>query len=154
ERDAVGQVFLDPCGGHGGRGLGLLAGLPQADRQALLVAQVGHPVPGEPRLALELVEHPRLGGVGDLLEGALGDVVGCHAQVLHLCLSILLMCVSLTVWDATRASSRANIAPGIRPSLRTSGGNGTWWRRSRGFGLSRLRTGSQLIPSMRRSDRI
>src|SRR5438309_10666944 len=81
--DPVGDVVLDPRGGHGGRCLGLVARLPQADRQAPLVSQVGHAVTDESGLILELAEHPCLGGVGNFLEGALRDFVCRDANVLH-----------------------------------------------------------------------
>src|SRR2546428_10577917 len=63
--------------------------LPQADRKACAVAKVGDAVPDEAGLGLEGLEHPRLGGVRDLLEAALVDLVRSDSEVLHVCSPLL-----------------------------------------------------------------
>src|SRR5256885_6607191 len=50
-------------------------------------------------------------------------------------LLLSLVCVHYHL-GPTRARSRANVARGIKPSLRTSSGDGIWWKRSRGFWTS------------------
>src|SRR3954470_11359943 len=88
EHQAVLQVLAYPLRRHGRGLLGLLARLPQADRQAGLVVHLGDAVADESVLLLELREHafPRL--VGDLGEGATGDLVGRDPNVLHACLPL------------------------------------------------------------------
>src|SRR5205823_3151447 len=86
EHQAVLQVLAYPLRRHGRRLFGLLTRLPQADRQTGLVVHLGDAVADESGLLLELREHPFLRLVGDLGEGATGDLVSRYSNVLHACL--------------------------------------------------------------------
>ena len=90
ELDAARDVVAQPALGHRDRGVGLLVGLPQAQRHALPVAEVREAVPDEAGLVLERTEHPLAGDVGELLERAVLDLLRCDAYVLHIC--VLLRC--------------------------------------------------------------
>src|SRR5438093_3796672 len=59
--DPVRQVLAHPPGGYRRRCLGLVVGLPLADRQARAFAGVGEPVADEPGLSPEGLEHAFLG---------------------------------------------------------------------------------------------
>src|SRR6266571_4551174 len=73
--DPVRQVLAHPGCGHRRRLFGLRVGLPQADRHAGALAGVGESIADEPWLGLEGPEHATLGGIDDLGEGAIGDLV-------------------------------------------------------------------------------
>src|SRR6266516_467260 len=86
--NSVGDVLLDPGGGHAGRLLSLLAGLPNADRDDLVVAGVDQSVVHEAGLLDEGRQDALLSDAGQLVEAALGQVVGGESGVLH----VLLLC--------------------------------------------------------------
>src|SRR4029450_4824278 len=88
---AVRDVLAVPGLGNTGRSIGILACLPEAERDAGLVTGVGQAVPDEPGLVPELAQHPVLSDVGELLERALLDLIRSDANVLHAC-SPLLVC--------------------------------------------------------------
>src|SRR5438105_6717918 len=79
----VGDVLLDPGGGHAGRLLGLFTSLPDADRDNLVVTGVDQSVVHEARLPDEGRQDALLGDTGQLVEAALGQVVGRDSGVLH-----------------------------------------------------------------------
>src|SRR5437868_8600404 len=81
--NSVGDVFLDPRGGHAGRLLGLFTSLPDADRDNLVVTGVDQSVVHEAGLPDEGRQDALLGNAGDLVEAALGQVVGRDSGVLH-----------------------------------------------------------------------
>src|SRR6185436_10535934 len=89
--DPVRDVLTVPGLGDTGRGIGVLACLPQAERDAGLVTGVGQAVPDEPGLVPELAQHPVLCDVGELLERALLDLIRSDTNMLHGC-SPLLVC--------------------------------------------------------------
>src|SRR3990170_1076058 len=89
--DPIVDVLAYPTRGHGDRRIGVLACLPQAERQACLVTKVGKAVPDEPGLVPERPQHAVLGNVGELLKGALLDLVCCDAHVLHACSPLLVV---------------------------------------------------------------
>src|SRR4029077_14070959 len=79
----IGDVVLDPRGGHAGRLLRLFASLPDADREDLVVAGVDQSVVHEAWLLDEGRKDALLGNTGQLVEAALGHVVGRDSGVLH-----------------------------------------------------------------------
>src|SRR5215204_4594694 len=81
----VRDVLAVPSLGDAGRGVGVLACLPQTERDAGLVAGVGQAVPDETGLVPELAQHLVPCDVGELLERALLDLIRCDANVLHAC---------------------------------------------------------------------
>src|SRR5207342_2426567 len=102
EVDAAGGVLAHPALGHRDRGVGILVGLPQAQRHALPVTEVREAVPDEAGLLLERAEHPLPDEVGELLERAVLDLIRCDAYVLHVC--------ALLRSFRTRNRPRANVS--------------------------------------------
>src|SRR5205814_1165534 len=60
-----------------------LVGVPEADGQGLLVADVRKAVPDEAGLLPEGLQHPVAGLVSELLKVARLDLVCCHPKVFH-----------------------------------------------------------------------
>src|SRR6476619_6949197 len=87
--DPVRDVLAVPRLGDTARSIGVLTCLPQAERDARLVAGVRQTVPDEPGLVPELAQHPVLCDVGELLEGPLLDLVRSDTNMLHGCSPLL-----------------------------------------------------------------
>src|SRR4029453_4458647 len=87
--DPARELLAVPRLGDTARSIGVLTCLPKAERDAGLVARVGQTVPDEPGLVPELAQHPVLCDVGELLEGALLDLIRSDTNVLHGCAPLL-----------------------------------------------------------------